>query len=241
LRIAKVKTYFLPLAMWIPLSFVLQRAYQGRQMQQEARENAILFLHNSGIEVDPAAIPGQMGLLPQTDQKQDREQGDPDRLGPKLGPEPSRRSCPGARRPFFAGYNEKGYLQFHRDGALKGEFVEGEFPIQEPESMDYTQQVLRLLEFEGDVVASTGTAGEEAVTTVVVQQSWKGAPLFRQELTLSYKNGCLVQVEGRRLNGEPELDPSREPISIPTTLFQFYHGVTALGDVCSRIDSITEG
>ena len=31
------------------LSFVLQRAYQGRQMQQEARENAILFLHNSGI------------------------------------------------------------------------------------------------------------------------------------------------------------------------------------------------
>ena len=70
--------------------------------------------------------------------------------------------------------------------------------------MDYTQQVLRLLEFEGDVVASTGTAGEEAVTTVVVQQSWKGAPLFRQELTLSYKNGCLVQVEGRRLNGEPQ-------------------------------------
>ena len=64
------------------LSFVLQRAYQGRQMQQEARENAILFLHNSGIEVDPAAIPGQMGLLPQT-----------------VKPEPSR-SCPGARRPF---------------------------------------------------------------------------------------------------------------------------------------------
>ena len=50
-----------------------------------------------------------------------------------------------------------------------------------------------------------------------------------------------MQVEGRRLNGEPELDPSREPISIPTALFQFYHGVTALGDVCSRIDSITEG
>ena len=55
------------------LSFVLQRAYQGRQMQQEARENAILFLHNSGIEEDPAAIPGQMGLLPQT-VKRDREQ-----------------------------------------------------------------------------------------------------------------------------------------------------------------------
>ena len=168
------------------LSFVLQRAYQGRQMQQEARENAILFLHNSGIEVDPAAIPGQMGLLPQT-VKRDREQES--RIASALLGGAVQELSWGAEA--FRYYNEKGYLQFHRDGALKGEFVEGEFPIQEPESMDYTQQVLRLLEFEGDVVASTGTAGEA--------------------------------------------------ISIPTTLFQFYHGVTALGDVCSRIDSITEG
>ena len=154
------------------LSFVLQRAYQGRQMQQEARENAILFLHNSGIEVDPAAIPGQMGLLPQT-VKRDREQES--RIASALLGGAVQELSWGAEA--FRYYNEKGYLQFHRDGALKGEFVEGEFPIQEPESMDYTQQVLRLLEFEGDVVASTGTAGEEAVTTVVVKQSWKGAPL----------------------------------------------------------------
>ena len=44
------------------LSFVVQREYQGRQMQQEARENAIQFLRNSGIEVDPSVIPEQMGL-----------------------------------------------------------------------------------------------------------------------------------------------------------------------------------
>ena len=208
------------------LSFVVQRAYQGRQMQREARENAILFLQNSGIEVDPAVIPERMGLPPQT-VKRDREQEA--RIASALLGGAVQELSWGAEA--FRYYNEKGYLQFHRDGALKGEFVEGELPIQDPDSMDYSQQILRLLEFEGDVVASTGTAGEEPMTTVVVQQSWKGAPLFRQELTLSYKNGCLVQVEGRRLNGEPELDPSREPISIPT----------ALGDVCSRIDSITEG
>lgn len=218
------------------LSFVLQREHQGRQMQQEARENAILFLQNSGIEVDPAVIPAQMGLLPQT-VKRDREQEA--RIASALLGGAVQELSWGAEA--FRYYNEKGYLQFHRDGALKGEFVEGELPVQEPGSMDHSQQILSLLEFEGEVVASTGTAGEEAVTTVVVQQSWKGAPLFRQELTLSYKNGCLVQVEGRRLNGEPELDASREPISIPTALFQFYHGVTALGDVCSRIDGITEG
>ena len=210
------------------LSFVLQREHQGRQMQQEARENAILFLQNSGIEVDPAVIPVQMGLLPQTVTR-DREQEA--RIASALLGGAVQELSWGAEA--FRYYNEKGYLQFHRDGALKGEFVEGELPVQEPGSMDHSQQILSLLEFEGEVVASTGTAGEEAVTTVVVQQSWKGAPLFRQELTLSYKNGCLVQVEGRRLNGEP--------VSIPTALFQFYHGVTALGDVCSRIDGITEG
>lgn len=161
------------------------------------------FYTTAGSRWTRPPIPGQMGLLPQT-VKRGPGTGVPDRPRPCWA-EPSR-SCPGAAEAFRY-YNEKGYLQFHRDGALKGEFVEGEFPIQEPESMDYTQQVLRLLEFEGDVVASTGTAGEEAVTTVVVQQSWKGAPLFRQELTLSYKNGCLVQVEGRRLNGEPGAGP----------------------------------
>lgn len=218
------------------LSFVVQREYQGRQMQQEARENAIQFLRNSGIEVDPSVIPEQMGLLPQT-VKRDREREA--RIASSLLGGAVQELSWGAEA--FRYYNEKGYLQFHRDGAIKGEFVEGEFPIQDPESMDYSQEILRLLEFEGEVIASTGTAGEESVTTVVVRQSWKGAPLFRQELTLSYKNGCLMQVEGRRLNGEPALDTSREPISIPTALFQFYHGVTALGDVCSRIDSITEG
>lgn len=153
------------------LFFVLQRAYQGRQTQQEARENAILFLHNSGIEVDPAAIPGQMGLLPQT-VKRDREQES--RIASALlggaVQELSWGECA------FRYYNEKGYLQFHRDGALKGEFVEG---VPHPGAGVHGLHgagVLRLLEFEGDAVASTGTAGEEAVTTVVVQQSWKGAP-----------------------------------------------------------------
>ena len=74
------------------LSFVVQRAYQGRQMQREARENAILFLQNSGIEVDPAVIPERMGLPPQTGS---RRRGSPR----PCWAEPSR-SCPGARRPF---------------------------------------------------------------------------------------------------------------------------------------------
>ena len=197
------------------LSFVVQRAYQGRQMQREARENAILFLQNSGIEVDPAVIPERMGLPPQT-VKRDREQEA--RIASALLGGAVQELSWGAEA--FRYYNEKGYLQFHRDGALKGEFVEGELPIQDPDSMDYSQQILRLLEFEGDVVASTGTAGEEPMTTVVVQQSWKGAPLFRQELTLSYKNGCLVQVEGRRLDGGPPAgsrSPSPPPCSSSIT------------------------
>ena len=122
------------------LSFVVQRAYQGRQMQREARENAILFLQNSGIEVDPAVIPERMGLPPQT-VKRDREQEA--RIASALLGGAVQELSWGAEA--FRYYNEKGYLQFHRDGALKGEFVEGELPIQDPDSMDYSQQILRLL------------------------------------------------------------------------------------------------
>lgn len=46
---------------------------------------------------------------------------------------------------------------------------------------------------------------------------------------------------GRRLMGTPQPDESRQTLEVPTALIRFYHGLTAMGDVCSRIDSITQG
>ena len=77
--------------------------------------------------------------------------------------------------------------------------------------------------------------------TVVCRQLWNQVPVFNHLITLTFWEDSLSAVEGRRLTGEPALDTGQKPISIPTALFQFYHGMVALGDVCSRIESITPG
>ena len=46
---------------------------------------------------------------------------------------------------------------------------------------------------------------------------------------------------GRRLVGEPAEDPGRSTITVATALIQFLNGVDGLGDVCSRVDTITRG
>ena len=140
------------------LSFVVQRAYQGRQDAAGGPgERHPVFCRTAGSRWTRLSFRERMGLPPQT-VKRDQEQEA--RIASALLGGAVQELSWGAEA--FRYYNEKGYLQFHRDGALKGEFVEGELPIQDPDSMDYSQQILRLLEFEGDVVASTGTAGEGA-------------------------------------------------------------------------------
>ena len=65
--------------------------------------------------------------------------------------------------------------------------------------------------------------------------------MFNHQVTLTFREGCLVTIEGRRLTGEPQEAAAQKAISVPTALFQFYRGVVTLGDVCSQIDSVTPG
>ena len=77
---------------------------------------------------------------------------------------------------------------------------------------------------------------------MVLRQNWNGNPLFDRQVTLTYRSGNLVSMSGgRRLNGTPQADESRRPLEAPTALLRFYHGLTGMGDVCSRIDRITQG
>ena len=105
----------------------------------------------------------------------------------------------------------------------------------------YSLQVLEILGIQGESLSVQADSGEEDAVTVVCRQLWNQVPVFNHLITLTFRGDSLSAVEGRRLTGEPVLDTGQKPISIPTALFQFYHGMVALGDVCSRIDSITPG
>ena len=139
-------------------------------------------------------------------------------------------------------HNQRGYIQFHADGTFQGEFVSGAFPLDGTDPRSYSVEILKKLNFQGEILEVTGEEDGAAETTVLLRQSWNGSPLFDRQVTLTYRGGDLVSMSGgRRLMGTPQPDESRQTLEVPTALIRFYHGLTAMGDVCSRIDSITQG
>ena len=218
------------------LGFLLQREMRLQSAQDEARQNAVLFLQENGISLAEEELPQEMTMLPQTvdwDRDQEREAASVLLGGPVQEQAWS--------DEIYRYYNETGSIQFHRDGTFQGEFVEGAFPLEGRTPAACGLEVLATLGVAGEELA-VRTGGEENADTVVVcRQLWEQVPVFNHQITLTFRGDCLVAVEGRRLTGEPALDESRTPISVPTALFQFYHGMVTLGDVCSRIDRITPG
>ena len=214
------------------LGFLVQRELQDQRAQREARENSILFLRENGVEVEDGEIPREMSLLPQLvewDREQEREAA-----SVLLNGQVQEQAW---SDEIYRYYNETGNIQFHRDGTFQGEFLNGTFSVGEGDPAAYGLEVLETLNVQGEVLSVR--AGSDTVVTY--RQLWNGVPVLNHQATLVFREGCLVSLSGRRLTGEPRLDESRRPISIPTALFQFYHGVVELGDVCSRIDSITPG
>ena len=218
------------------LFFLMQRELQNQSAQREARQNAILFLRENGVSVEDETIPQEMTLLPQTvewDREQEREAA-----AVLLGGEVQEQAW---SDEIYRYYNETGSIQFHRDGTFQGEFVEGAFQLEGQDAAAYSLQVLEILGIQGESLSVQADSGEEDAVTVVCRQLWNQVPVFNHLITLTFREDSLSAVEGRRLTGEPALDTGQKPISIPTALFQFYHGMVALGDVCSRIESITPG
>ena len=196
------------------LGFLVQRELQAQNAQQEARQNSIQFLENNGVTVEDEGVPEEMTLLPR------RWSGTGSRSG---SPPPSSwavrcRSRPGAMRS-TAITNEAGSIQFHRDGTFQGEFVEGAFQLEGQDAAAYSLQVLEILGIQGESLSVQADSGEDAAVTVVCRQLWNQVPVFNHLITLTFRGDSLAAVEGRRLTGEPSLDSSQEPISIPTACF----------------------
>lgn len=219
------------------LSFVLRQDLQERSVQQQARQEAIAFLEKNGVTVEESIIPKEDTLQPQQVER-DRE-SEPQLAQALLGGQVEERSLGGE---VYRYHNQRGYIQFHADGTFQGEFVSGAFPLEGEDPRNYSVEILKKLNFQGEVLEVTGEEDGAAETTVLLRQSWNGSPLFDRQVILTYRGGDLVSMSGgRRLTGTPQPDESRQPLEVPTALIRFYHGLTAMGDVCSRIDSITQG
>lgn len=211
------------------LVFVVHRELRDSQLQRQARQEAIQFLEDRGVAVDEDQVPQTVELKPQTVER-DLE-GEQALAAALLGQEPQKEDR-GAGVYRYSG--QAGSIQFHSDGSFSAQFFPGAFPLGE----DRTQACLEILEklgFQGELV-------EEHGSTLVFRQCWNGWPVFSQQVTLETAEDCLAAMtSGRRLVGEPAEDESRHTVSVVTALISFLNGLNNLGDVCSRIDTITPG
>lgn len=216
------------------LAFTVSREARDYQLQERARSNAISFLRDQGIEVDEEQVPRSMDLMPQyVSRDVDRERGLAAGL---LQGEVSVQSR-GAE--VYRYYNENGSVQFHSNGEFVVQFVPAALPVEQDELDEYAQETLARLGFQGQMVQNFRDE-EKNRQSLTFRESWNGIPLLTCQAVVNYEDGCLVSITGgRRLVGEPEEDSASSPITVATALMKFYTGLNTLGDVCSRIDSIT--
>lgn len=210
------------------LILVGSQTVQSSRLRSRAREDSIQFLRNRGVEVDERLIPQSIDLLPQM---AERDLEGEERAAAALLQGGVTAESRGGE--IYRYLNDNGVVQFHSDGTFSAQLDPAAFPLGE----DRAAGCLALLEgmgLEGTVLEE----GEE----LLFRQTWKGAPLFTQQVVLVCQGDALAAIDpGRLLVGRPQEDPGRQTISVSTALIQLLNGVSALGDVCNRIDAIQPG
>ena len=205
------------------------QALQGSRLRSRAREDAIQLLRDRGVQVEEGIIPQSMGLRPQI---AERDLESEERAAAALLSGPVTAESRGGE--VYRYYNEKGSIQFHSDGAFSAQLRAEAFPL----GTERRDRCLELMKKMGLVGAILEEEGDE----LVFRQTWEGTPLFTQQVTMVSSEGGLAAVSaGRLLVGRPQEDPTRATISVATALIELVNGVSALGDVCNRIDAIEEG
>lgn len=211
------------------LALVGANAVQGRRMLRQAREQSIQFLRNRGVEVDESIIPQSMELLPQIVER-DLE-GEERSAAALLGSPVSAESRGGEVYRYF---NANGSIQFHNDGTLSAQLEEGAFPVDGDRAAGCAALMAKM-GFQGTVFDASGDE-------FTFRQTWKGIPLFTQQVTLVCRGESVIAISaGRQLLGRPQTDTARETITVASALIDFFNGVGALGDVCNQIDAIEPG
>lgn len=215
------------------LIFVIRLEGQDRAQQSQARLEAIQFLENKGIQVKKDQVPEKMTLEPKNVERDlERESVLAAQL---LGEEVTVQDRGAGVYRYF---NALGSIQFHSDGAFSAQFSQDMFPLGD--QLEQTcQALLSKMDFEGELSEAETGAGGERLTFC---QLWEGQPVFTQQVTLETDGSCVTgMVSGRRLVGTPVQDQSRTTVTVATALVEFLNGLNSLGDVCSRVDSITQG
>lgn len=211
------------------LGLVTGQSVQKSRQRNETRESAMSFLMDRGVEVDEAIIPKTIDLLPQT---VERDLEGEKAAAVALLKGDVKTEAKGGETYLYT--NEHGMVQFQSDGTFSAQLESGVYPIGENRQESCNAAL--------EAIGFCGTLLKETEEGLVFRQTWKGTELFSQQVTVSCSEDSVIAFTGgQRLIGTPQADPTRQTITVPTALVSFLNGVSALGDVCGRIDKIQEG
>lgn len=211
------------------LALVAFPAIQSGRLLDQAREEAIQFLRSRGVQLDANAIPQSMELAPQS---AERDLEGEERAAAALLGSPVTAEARGGE--VYRYFNRNGSIQFHRDGACSAQLEPAAFPLGEDRSAGCLA-IMERMGLEGDILSEEGDE-------LIFRQTWEGSPLFTQQVTLTCQGNALAGISaGRQLVAVPQADPTRQTVTVATALIEFFNGMSALGDVCNRIDTIETG
>lgn len=210
-------------------ALALNQTVQSRRLEDQLREETFRYLLGRGVQVDEELIPRTMELSPQVAERSTA--GEAEAAAELLRGEVQTEARGGE---VYRYHNDLGSIQFHSDGTFSAQLEPSAFPLGEDRAAGCLE-LLERLDFQGELIAQEGDE-------LTFRQTWKEVPLFQQQVTLvCQEGGAAAMTAGRRLVGEPKDDPSRQTLTVATALIDFLNGVSALGDVCSRIDAIEQG
>lgn len=228
---SKIKNIVIVLLVVVNLLLLGQVAYreaESANLRRQAREEAAALLAGSGIQVDLDAMPDDRELGPM---RCERDSGKEAALAAALLGETTLGENGG-----YAG--AKGRAWFYSSGDFNVELEEGAYPLGEKAAADLALQVMDKLDFQGEVLSVEETGG---TVTVQMRQSWEGAPIFSCEAELTFENGSLRSIRGRRLPGAPTAVAGEGAMTVTTALVRFLSGVTEGGYVRSQVKGMTAG
>lgn len=231
MRWSKIKNIVIALLLVVDLLLLGQvvfREAESAALRRQAREDAAALLAASGIRVDLEAMPEDRELGPMWCQ---RDTGREAALAAALLGETEVGEDGG-----YTG--AKGRVWFYSSGEFTVELVPAVYSLGEETAEAVSARVMAKLDFQGEVLS---VAEEGGTVSVRMRQSWEGSPIFSCEAVLTYEDGSLRTVRGRRLPGAPTPVAGDGAMTVTTALIRFLSGVTEGGYVRSQVKSMTAG
>jgi hypothetical protein len=215
----------------ILLGLVFQRKQQVRQYEDALRSSTVAVLEDNHITVEEDRVPWEETYTSLTVKRSIQEE---EALARKmLG------DCTLVDTSPYTYSNDVGSVRFRSNGEYLIQYTDSPFGTgKEGEEERQTEQVLRLLSMDAEVLeVETDASG---VTVVTVRQLWNNRPLFDCTSELEYQDGELRQISGKRMFGTPS-GTGTETRSAAALLIDFMGELVIQGEVCNEIIAIETG